>query len=166
MKLRWRRGIAALLSAVMLLSMPGGLELTAAAVESAQETEQSAVQLVDNEYELTFTNSGRTVAGYTGTPVDVTVPDGVTTIGGATFQNCQSLRSITLPASVTSISRYAFDSCSNLQTVTFAARLISVPFKTVRALLPSHIQKTLRALYGTTPFPAAPHYGLLRFPLA
>ena len=122
MKLRWRRGIAALLSAVMLLSMPGGLELTAAAVESAQEAEQSAVQLVDNEYELTFTNSGRTVAGYTGTPVDVTVPDGVTTIGGATFQNCQSLRSITLPASVTSISRYAFDSCSNLQTVTFAAR--------------------------------------------
>ena len=136
MKLRWRRGIAALLSTVMLLSMPGGLELTAAAVESAQETEQSAVQLVDNEYELTFTNSGRTVASYTGTPVDVTVPDGVTTIGGATFQNCQSLR------------------------------LISVPFKTVRALLPSHIQKTLRALYGTTPFPAAPHYGLLRFPLA
>lgn len=122
MKLRWRRGIAALLSTVMLLSMPGGLELTAAAVESAQETEQSAVQLVDNEYELTFTNSGRTVASYTGTPVDVTVPDGVTTIGGATFQNCQSLRSITLPASVTSISRYAFDSCSNLQTVTFATR--------------------------------------------
>ena len=75
MKLRWRRGIAALLSAVMLLSMPGGLEFTAAAVESTQEAEQSAVQLVDNEYELIFTNFGRTVASYTGTPVDVTVPD-------------------------------------------------------------------------------------------
>ena len=108
MKLRWRRGIAALLSTVMLLSMPGGLELTAAAVESAQETEQSAVQLVDNEYELTFTNSGRTVASYTGTPVDVTVPDGVTTIEPNAFGRCENLSVISISKRTTEIADDAF----------------------------------------------------------
>ena len=122
MKLRWKRGIAVLLTAVMLLSMPGGLELTAAAVETVQEAEQSAVQLADNEYELTFASYGQTVTGYTGTPVDVVVPDGVTAIGSGAFQSCESLISITLPDSVETLEASAFSGCTALESVTFAKR--------------------------------------------
>lgn len=126
MKLRWKRGIAVLLTAVMLLSMPGGLELTAAAVETVQEAEQSAVQLADNEYELTFASYGQTVTGYTGTPVDVVVPDGVTAIGSGAFQSCESLISITIPDSVETLEASAFSGCTALESVTFGSGLKTI----------------------------------------
>ena len=72
MKLRWRRGIAALLTAVVLLSMPGGLELTAAATETVQET----VSKRNSEYDLVMDTSGQMIVGYTGEPVDLVIPEG------------------------------------------------------------------------------------------
>ncbi|MDE6427217.1 MAG: leucine-rich repeat domain-containing protein [Ruminococcus sp.] len=45
---------------------------------------------------------------YTGNDTEVTIPDGVTSIGESAFENCERLTSIMLPDSVTSIDYMAF----------------------------------------------------------
>jgi hypothetical protein len=52
---------------------------------------------------------------------NVTIPDGVTSIGDMAFSSCYSLESITIPSSVTSIGERAFDSCYKLVKVEFAS---------------------------------------------
>jgi uncharacterized repeat protein (TIGR02543 family) len=51
---------------------------------------------------------------------NITIPAGVTSIGGAAFSGCTSLTNITIPASVTHIGDEVFLGCTNLATVTFA----------------------------------------------
>ena len=46
---------------------------------------------------------------------EITLPEGLTSIGSQAFQDCSGLTSITLPPSLTSIGRSAFSSCDNLQ---------------------------------------------------
>ena len=48
-----------------------------------------------------------------------TIPDGVTEIGSRAFAGCTSLASVTIPSSVTEIGRWAFYGCSKLTKVTF-----------------------------------------------
>lgn len=48
---------------------------------------------------------------------DITMPDGVTSIGNSAFKWCGSLRSIKIPDSVTSIGDSAFEWCSSLRSV-------------------------------------------------
>ena len=48
---------------------------------------------------------------------DLTIPDGVTSIGDRAFRSCSSLESVTIPDSVTSIGEYAFYKCSSLAEV-------------------------------------------------
>ena len=55
-----------------------------------------------------------------------TVPEGVTTIGKATFYNCTSLASITIPESVTTIGDYAFADCSSLASITLPESLTTI----------------------------------------
>ena len=46
------------------------------------------------------------------------VPDGVTTIGGEAFRDCNSLTSVTIPDSVTTIGELAFSYCRSLTSIT------------------------------------------------
>ena len=55
-----------------------------------------------------------------------TIPDSVTSIGGAAFLDCSSLTSVTIPYRVTSIGRYAFDGCTSLTSVTIPYRVTSI----------------------------------------
>ena len=48
----------------------------------------------------------------------VTIPEGVTEIGGSAFQGCANLTSVTIPAGVTKIRVEAFKDCANLTSVT------------------------------------------------
>lgn len=50
----------------------------------------------------------------------VTIPDSVTTIGGGAFSDCSSLTSVTIPDSVTTIGEDAFYGCKNLGTIKYA----------------------------------------------
>jgi hypothetical protein len=47
-----------------------------------------------------------------------TIPDSVTSIGSAAFEDCTSLKSVTIPDSVTSIGGGAFMYCRSLTSVT------------------------------------------------
>jgi hypothetical protein len=55
-----------------------------------------------------------------------TIPDGVTSIGGAAFHACTSLISVTVPNSVTDIGANAFSSCESLSSVYFQGNAPSV----------------------------------------
>ena len=54
------------------------------------------------------------------------IPDGVTTIGGYTFEYCRSLTSVTIPDSVTTIGESAFAWCSGLTSVTIGDSVTTI----------------------------------------
>ncbi|MEE3404828.1 MAG: leucine-rich repeat domain-containing protein, partial [Acutalibacteraceae bacterium] len=51
---------------------------------------------------------------YSGTEGDVIIPDGITEIGTAAFEDCATLESITIPEGVTKIGTAAFEYCAAL----------------------------------------------------
>ena len=56
----------------------------------------------------------------------ITIPEGVTTIGDRAFEGCRGLTSITIPDSVTSIGDYAFYGCSGLTSITIPDSVTSI----------------------------------------
>ena len=54
---------------------------------------------------------------YRGRDTQVTIPDGVTSIGDCAFEYRSSLSSVSIPDSVTSIGNSAFENCTNLTSV-------------------------------------------------
>ncbi len=56
----------------------------------------------------------------------VTIPNSVTSIGGAAFQNCSALESIDIPNSVTSIGSSAFQACSALRSIDIPYSVTSI----------------------------------------
>ena len=56
----------------------------------------------------------------------MTIPDGVTFIGGGAFWGCISLTSITIPDSVTYIQNKAFYYCSSLMSITIPSCVTSI----------------------------------------
>ncbi len=54
---------------------------------------------------------------------EVTLPEGLISIGERAFQDCNGLKGITLPEGLTSIEVYAFSGCSSLKSVTFPSSL-------------------------------------------
>ena len=57
---------------------------------------------------------------------NLTIPDGVTSIGDYAFSGCIGLTSITIPSSVTSIGDYAFLGCSGLISITIPNSVTSI----------------------------------------
>ncbi len=56
----------------------------------------------------------------------VTIPDSVTNIGSYTFYNCTNLSSIAIPNSVTNIDESAFSSCTSLTNITIPDSVTSI----------------------------------------
>ena len=68
-----------------------------------------------SELQLVINNGS--LVGYTGTPIDVVLPEGITKITYRAFCNARSLKSISIPDGVTVIENSAFDGCCNLVSV-------------------------------------------------
>ena len=93
-----------------------------------------AAELLNGSYEnLNYEVTGDTVqiTGYTGEPVNLTIPDTidglpVDTIGSSAFSNCDTLQSVSIPDTVTTISNSAFYGCSSLAEVTLEEGLVTI----------------------------------------
>ena len=58
----------------------------------------------------------------------ITIPDSVTAIGGNAFRGCTSLTSINIPDSITSIDAFVFYNCSSLTDVTIPNNVTSIGY--------------------------------------
>ena len=58
--------------------------------------------------------------------MSITIPSGVTAIGGTAFQYCTSLTSITIPSGVTSIGTSAFTNCISLTSAAISSGITSI----------------------------------------
>ena len=67
-----------------------------------------------------------TLLAYPSATGDVTISDGVTSIGNYAFYSCESLTSVVIPDSVTSIGESAFAYCSSLTSVEIGDRVTSI----------------------------------------
>lgn len=72
----------------------------------------------------------------------VSLPDGLTTIGGYAFYSCPGLTSVTIPENVTNIAIAAFANCANLASVTLPNSVLSIG-QSALALCPSMTSLTL-----------------------
>ena len=80
--------------------------------------------------ELTIPDSVTTIGGAAfygcNSLTSVTIPDSVTTIGESAFCDCRSLTSVTIPDSVTTIGGSAFEYCNSLTSVTIGDSVTSI----------------------------------------
>ncbi|NCY22480.1 DUF5011 domain-containing protein [bacterium] len=77
----------------------------------------------------------------------VTIPEGVTTIGGFAFAGCSTMAGVTLPASLISLGNYAFQACSNLGSVIIPEGVTSIggsTFESCSGLTRITLPNTLR----------------------
>lgn len=58
----------------------------------------------------------------------ITIGSGLTTIGDYAFWNCYHLQSITIPNSVTSLGQYALQNCTSLSSITFGDGITSISY--------------------------------------
>lgn len=50
---------------------------------------------------------------------DITIPEGVVSIGNSAFEKCSNLTSLNLPSTITQIGKLGFESCTNLKQARF-----------------------------------------------
>jgi hypothetical protein len=105
--------------------------LTAITVDEENACYSSENGLLYDKAKTTLIQCPRGLSG------DITLPEGLTSIGDSAFYYCSGLTAITLPESLTSIGDSAFQSCSKLTTVSIPASVTSIgraPFRYSSAL--------------------------------
>ncbi len=63
---------------------------------------------------------------FNSSPILVTIPSSVTSIGDGAFEGCDRLATITIPDSVTNLGDYAFDQCQDLAMVTMGNSVTNI----------------------------------------
>ena len=76
--------------------------------------------------QMLLSADGTQVIAYWGENSEVTIPEGVQSIGDCAFGDCKSLTSLTLPSSLQSIGDWAFGWCSSLTSLTLPSSLQSI----------------------------------------
>ena len=76
--------------------------------------------------QMLLSADGTKVIAYWGKNREVTIPEGVQSIGDSAFRGCSSLTSLTLPSSLQSIGDSAFEYCNSLTFLTLPSSLQSI----------------------------------------
>ena len=76
--------------------------------------------------QMLLSSDGTKVIAYWGKNREVTIPEGVQSIGDRAFWSCNSLTSLTLPSSLQSIGDSAFEYCNSLTFLTLPSSLQSI----------------------------------------
>ena len=100
-------------------SFSGCSSLTSIEVDSANQEYSS-------DGEMLLSKDKTTLLMYPSATGDVTIPNGVTTIGSYAFYDCRSLTSVTILDSVTTIEYNAFSGCQNLESVTLGKNVRTI----------------------------------------
>jgi uncharacterized protein YjdB len=93
----------------------GCTSLTSITVNSSNPNYASEGGILYNKAKTAIIHIPKKISG------NVTIPNGVTSIGRSAFVGCTGLTGITIPGSVTSIGMGAFTLCTSLTSVTFGA---------------------------------------------
>lgn len=89
----------------------------------------------------------------------ITIPDGVTSIGGYAFYNCSALTSVTIQNGTTSIGEQAFANCYALNNLKISNSVTSIgeyAFSTCRNLLSLTVKSTSPPTLGDYAFQTTP----------
>ena len=97
-----------------ITSLNGCISLYTSAFESCKKLKQSSI---DNCSFILIKNDNNSIFKNCEALTSVTLAQGTTFIGGATFYKCSGLTTVTIPSSVTSIGNEAFLQCSQLTSV-------------------------------------------------
>ena len=82
--------------------------------------------------QMLLSADGTQVIAYWGKNSEVTIPEGVQSIGDSVFSCCSSLTSLTLPSSLQSIGDSVFRGCSSLTSLTLPSSLQSIGYGAFR----------------------------------
>ena len=102
-------------------SFSGCSSLTSIKVDSANQKYSSDGKMLMNKDKTTLLM-------YPSATGDVTIPNGVISIGINAFFYCSSLTSVIIPDSVTSIESSAFCNCTNLESVTLGKNVKTIGY--------------------------------------
>ena len=76
---------------------------------------------------ILYNSSGETLIKCPeGKAADLTLPEGVKTIGVNAFHRCKALKSVTLPEGITIIGSHAFSECIGLKGITIPESVTSI----------------------------------------
>lgn len=81
-----------------------------------------------------FVIYGGVLHSYLGEKAEVTVPEGVKTIGSYAFYECDCLKNVVLAETVETVETSAFSSCGSLESVTFPSGVKSIGFNAVETI--------------------------------
>ena len=96
-------------------------------VQNNSFKELEGITIVDSEDNgMCLIGSKLAGARFTQMKGDITIPEGVTSIGDSAFSGCINMSSITIPESVTSIGYMAFDGCNSLRSITIPKGVTSI----------------------------------------
>ena len=85
-------------------------------------------QKYSSDGKMLLSKDKTTLLMYPSATGDVTIPNGVTSIGNSAFRYCSSLTSVIIPDSVTFIDDYAFEDCENLESVTLGKNVKKIGY--------------------------------------
>ena len=110
-----------------MTSIKGGAFAGCASLETIEVGEANAAYLSDSGI-LFNKDKTEIIIVPLGIKGDITISDGVTSIGDYEFYNRSSLTSVTIPDSVTSIGDWAFSECSSLTSITIPDSVTSIGY--------------------------------------
>lgn len=96
---------------------------------SESDVEETVLATVSSDFEI----EGTVLKKYKGNGGNVTIPNGITEIGTAAFEDCIGLQTITFSNSVTAVDSYAFNGCVGLRTVTLNQNLNGIGYYAFRS---------------------------------